>query len=119
MLFELEGADSPKMTELLHGNSDVSAILDINPRAHQRLEHVDDGNQDGVRRCWHRTAINEAAGYLPRRHQNGYRLKRDGGKQADREQEVNEKQDFPERIFSYYAEYYVHGVSPASSGSGR
>jgi len=58
------------------------------------------------------------AGHLSRRHQNGHRLKRDRGKQADREQKVNEEQDFPERIFSDYAEYYVHGVSSASSGSG-
>src|SRR5258705_8257592 len=113
MLFELKGADRPKVPELLHRNSDVSAVLDVNPRANQRLEHIDDGDQGGVARCRHRTAINEMAGHLSRRHQNGHRLKRDRGKQADREQKVNEEQDFPERIFSDYAEYYVHGVSSA------
>ncbi len=56
--------------------------------------------------------------HLSRRHQNGHRLKRDRRKEADRKQEVNEEQDAPERILSYYAEYYVHGVSSASSGSG-
>jgi hypothetical protein len=57
--------------------------------------------------------------HLSRRHQNGHCLKRDSGEQRDRQQEVNEEQDFPERILSYYAEYYVHGVSSASSGSGH
>ena len=43
----------------------------------------------------------------------GHRLKRDRGKQANREQEVNEEQDFPERVLTHNAEYYVHRVSSA------
>ena len=37
-LSELEGADSPKVPELLPWNSDVGAVLDINPRTPKRLE---------------------------------------------------------------------------------
>src|SRR3984893_13986776 len=118
VLFEFEGSDGPKVAEFLHRNSDVSAVLDINPRAHERLEHVEDHDQGRVGRCRHRTSVDEIACHLSSRHQNGYRLKRDCCKQADREQEVNEEQDPPERIFSHYAEYYAHGVSSASSGSG-
>src|SRR5260370_5787848 len=112
MLFEFEGADSPKVAEFLHRNSDVGAVLDVNPRAHERLEYVDDGDQGGVGRCRHRAAIDEITRRLSRRHQDGHRLKRNCGEQRDREQEMSEEQDFPERVFSYYAEYYVHGVSP-------
>jgi ABC-type dipeptide/oligopeptide/nickel transport system ATPase component len=36
-----------------------------------------------------------------------------------RPHEVNEEQDFPERINSYETEYYVHGVSSTSPGPGR
>jgi hypothetical protein len=58
------------------------------------------------------------AGRLSRRGQHRRCLKRDRREQRNGQDKVNEEQDFPERIFSDYAEYYVHGVSSASSGSG-
>src|SRR6266481_8088187 len=119
MLFDFEGSDSPKVAKFLHGNSDVSAVLDVNPRAHERLEHIEDDDHGGVGRCRHRTAIDEIARHLSHRHQNGRRLKRDRRQQGDRHQEVTEEQDLPERVLAYYAEYYVHGISSISfCGSG-
>src|SRR5215467_7681744 len=110
VLFEFEGADSPKVTELLHGNSDVSAVLDVNPRAHERLQHIDDGDQGRIGCCRHRTTLAETARHLPRRHQNGHRLKCDRCQETNRQEEVNEQQDAPECVFSHYAGYEVHGV---------
>src|SRR5215470_14486507 len=112
MLFEFEGSEGPPVAELLHRNSDVKAVLEIHPRAQERLGHIEDENHGSVGRGRHRTeAIDEIARRLSRRRQNRCRLKRDRRQQGDRHQEVNEEQDLPERIFSYYAEYYVHGIS--------
>src|SRR5258705_11643993 len=76
MLFELKGADSPKLPELLHRNSDVSALLDVNPRALEGLDYVDDGDQGGAGRCRYRAAFVESAVHLSRRLITGHRLNR-------------------------------------------
>jgi hypothetical protein len=107
MLFEFKPSDSPKVAEFLHRYSDVGAVLDVNPRAHEHLENVEDHDQRGVGCRWHGTAINELARYLPRWHQSGRSLERDACKQTDRDQKVNEEQDLPEGVLSYDAEYYV------------
>jgi hypothetical protein len=59
--------------------------------------------------------FDEIARRLSHRHQNGHRLKGDRREQGDRHQKVKEEQDLPERVFSYYVEYYVHGISSTSS----
>src|SRR5260370_3611355 len=113
VLFEIEASDGPPVAEFLHRNSDISAVFDVNPRAHKRLQQVDDDDQRGVRSCRDRTAINPTARHLSRRHKNGHCLKRKRRQHGEGQEEVNEEQYLPERIFPYYAEYYVHVVSPA------
>jgi hypothetical protein len=43
----------------------------------------------------------------------------DACEQTNREQEVNEEPDFPERVFSSYAADDVHSVSPPSPTGGQ
>src|SRR5215468_5241305 len=114
VLFEIEGSDGPPVAEFLHWNSNIGTVFDVNPGAKECLDQVDDGDQRGIGSCRNRTAVDETARHLSRRHQNGRHLKRERCQQGEGQHEVDEEQDFPERIFPYYAEYYVHGVSPAS-----
>ena len=74
----------------------------------------------GVGRRRHRTkALDECARRLSHRYQDGRRLKRDSRQQGDREQEVSEEQDPPERSDRYDVEYDVHGVASATSSPRR
>src|SRR5262249_7133002 len=115
MLFEFEGADCPPVAVLLHRNSDVGAVLDINPRAQEEGGHIEDNDRGGVgrRRPWTK-ALDECARRLSRRYHDGRRLKRNSRQQGDRQQEVNEEQEPPERSDRYDVEYDVHGVASAT-----
>src|SRR5262245_41051892 len=115
MLFEFEGADCPPVAVLLHRNSDVGAVLDINPRAQEEGGHIEDDDRGGVgrRRPWTK-ALDECARRLSRRYHDGRRLKRNSRQQGDRQQEVNEEQEPPERSDRYDVEYDVHGVASAT-----
>src|SRR5262249_13789642 len=113
MLLEFEGADRPPVAVLLHRNPDVGAVLDINPRAQEEGGHIEHDDRGGVGRRRPRTkALDECARRLSRRYHDGRRLKRDSRQQGDRQQEVNEEQDSPERSDRYDLEDDVHGVAP-------
>jgi hypothetical protein len=55
--------------------------------------------------------LDECARRLSRRYHDGHRLKRNSRQQGDRQQEVNEEQDSPERPDRYDLEDDVHGVA--------
>ncbi len=101
--------------EPTHRNSDVGAVLDINPRAQEEGGHIEDDDRGGVGRRRPRTkALDECARRLSHRYHDCRRLKRNSRQQGDRQQEVNEEQDPPERSDRYDVEYDVHGVASTS-----
>src|SRR4051794_11764266 len=54
VLLELEGSKRPPMPELFHGNSDVSAVLDVDPRTQDESGNIEDRDCHRVprRRHW-------------------------------------------------------------------
>src|SRR5262252_1436432 len=97
MFLPVEGCNNRPMPELLHRDSDVNAVLGINPYAHEDLRQIKSDDHGGVG-CWrHSTnAFDEIVRRVTNWNQSSHGLERDRSQQGDGQCEVNEEQDSPE-----------------------
>src|SRR5262249_919558 len=112
MLLELEGSHGPPPARLLHRNSHVGAVLDVDPRAQQEGGDIEDEDHERIGRSRSRAqTLDEFARGLAHRYHHGDCLQRDGREQADRHQEMEEEQDPPERPDRDDLENEVNGAA--------
>jgi hypothetical protein len=116
MLLDFKGANGPPVAQLLHRDSDVGAVLDVDPHAQEEGRHIEDDDHHGDGRCRQRPNTLDEITHrgLSRRHQNSHRLQRDSRQQGDRHCEVKEEQRPPERSALHKVDYGVHRISSPS-----
>jgi hypothetical protein len=104
MLLQLEEALRLPVAGLLDRDSDVDAVLGVDPGAEDEGENPQNADGCGIAGSRHGTEARDKTGRareLPHRQQHRHRLMRQRAEQRDREQSVNDEKDRPERIDGY------------------